>query len=204
MAITIQSELVAAVQNWRARTDLSSTRCAEFIALAEAKINRDIRDLAQETKSTSFSITGEYVNVPSSFLAVKLFQTTYGGVRYALRQASHEQETNMYNDTGPPKFFTVTGSQFRFSPIPDATYTATLIYFVTLTALGTTGSNTNWLLTSHPDVYLYASLFEAAVYEQDAEAAAAYKALYREEVESLKKAAKGNRWSGTGLAITMG
>lgn len=193
MAITTYAELQTAVGNWLARSDLTS-RIPEFIALCEAKLNRELRAVDQETKNTSFSINAEYVNVPSGFLQARLMQTSFGGVRYALRQMSLEQQTNNYNDTGPPIFFTVVGSQFRFSPIPDATYTATLIYYASITGLATTSPN--WVLTSHPDIYLYGSLLEAEGFLQDDPRLVVWKTGYDNAIAALKKAHQHNRWGG--------
>lgn len=203
--LTIQSELVTAIQGALARTDITSALCAEYIQRCEAKINRRLRTLNQETTNTSFSITAEYVNVPSGFLAVRAFQTTYAGARYSLTLAAQEQQTNSSTSgTGPPQTYSIVGAQFRFSPIPDATYTATLVYTVGVTALGTTGSNTNWALTTHPDMYLYGSLLEAEAYIQDDARVLMWKAGFDECIADVIHANQMNRWSGASLRTTPG
>ena len=50
MAITTNSELNTAVANWLSRSDLTS-RIPEFIALFEAKFNRDMRVPQQERRN---------------------------------------------------------------------------------------------------------------------------------------------------------
>lgn len=206
MAISTQAELVTAIQNWaQGRADLTAARCAEFMVLAEAKLNREIRALNMETKSTSFAVDAEYEDVPSGFLAVRSFQMSSGGVRYSLKLMPPEAQTNAYNDTGAPKFYSVVGTQFRFAPTPDATYTATLVYYATLTALGTTGGNTNWLLTNHPDIYLYGCMLEAAAYVNfEPNQIMLWKQGYDEGVAKLNGTHNRNRWSGPGLAIVPG
>jgi hypothetical protein len=75
MAIATYTDLLAAAANWLARADLTS-RIPEFVTLAQARINRQVRSKLMETKSTSISINAEYVNVPADFLQVKNFYIT--------------------------------------------------------------------------------------------------------------------------------
>lgn len=202
MAITSYAELQTAVANWLGRADLTS-RVPEFIALCEAKLNRELRAIDQETKNASFSINDEYVNVPSGFLEARLFQVTANGRRFALKQLSLEQQTNRYKDgAGTPESFAVVGGQFRFGPIPDTTYTATLIYYTAIVALAT--SSPNWVLTNHPDVYLYGSLLEAEGFLQDDNRLPVWKAGYNEGVATLREAHLRKRWGGGALAISPG
>lgn len=72
MALDTYTDLLAAAANWSSRADLTS-RIPEFIELAEAKINRRLREKDMVTKNAAFSITGEYVAVPASFGGVKTF-----------------------------------------------------------------------------------------------------------------------------------
>lgn len=199
MAITTYTELQTAVGNWLSRADLSS-RIPEFIALCEGDINTRLRAIDQETKNTSFSINAEFVNVPSGFLAVRSINTSFGGTRYALRVGTDDQ-IDQFTSSGPPKLYCVVGSQLRFGPTPDATYTATLVYYTKLVGLATT--TPNWLLTYHPDIYMYGSLAQAKGYIQD-ERMAVWTQAYLEGIERLKKHNDNNRWSGSGLQMRPG
>lgn len=203
MAITSYSELQTAVGNWLARADLSS-RIPEFIALAEAKMNRELRALDQETKSTSFSINAEYVNVPSSFLQVRSFQTSYSGERYGLGFMPPEEMSRRYGttDTGPPLYYCVVGGQFRFAPIPNTTYTATLTYYITIPPLAS--NSTNWLLTAHPDAYLYGSLLESEGFLSNDERLPTWKAGYDQAIAGITGSNNRNRYGGPGLQIRPG
>ncbi len=202
MAITTATELNTALANWLARTDLTS-RIPEFVALAEAKMNRQLRALDQETKSTSFSITGEFVNVPTSFLQARSFMTSAGGLRYSLKYLPPEQMEDKYvSGNAAPRFFCVVGGQFRFTPIPDATYTATLVYYVTIPPLAS--NSTNWLLTAHPDAYLYGSLLEAEGHLQNDERLPVWKQGYDNAIADIKGSNNRNRWGGPGLQIRPG
>ena len=201
MSISTYAELQSAVANWLARSDLTS-RIPEFIALCEAKLNREIRAVDQDTKNTSFSINAEYVNVPSGFLQAKSFEASLGGRRYSLKLMPDEMQTDRYNDTGAPIFYSVVGSQFRFAPAPDATYTATLVYYTSIVGLATTSPN--WVLTKHPDVYLYGSLLEAEGFIQDDARLAVWKRGYDEGIAGIRGSNNRNRWGCPGLAARPG
>lgn len=202
MAITTNTELATAVANWLARDDLSS-RIPEFIALAEAKFRRDIKTLDQETKNTTFSITGEYVAVPTDFYEVRTFQVTAGGNRQTLSYLSPELQVQRYVSTGVPRFYAVVGSNFQFAPVPDTTYTATLVYYISFTAW-TAGTGHNWILDKHPDLYLYGALLESEAFLKDDERIPVWKAGYDQAMAGINGRNNRSRWGGPGLQIRPG
>ena len=207
MAITTNSELNTAVANWLSRADLTS-RIPEFIALFEAKFNRDMRVPQQERRNESFSIDAEYVNVPTDFLELRSMFVTSSGVRYPVNQMPPSQESEFYSTgSGVPQFVSVSGHTtadgtmaFRFAPPPDGTYTATIVYYAKLPALNSTTQTTNWLLTNYPDAYLYGALLEAAIFIAEDQRIPMWKAAYDMATGSLNRAANRARWSSTGLA----
>ena len=200
MAITTGAELATAAASWLARADLTA-RIPEFVALAEAKFNRELRTPDMETKNATFSITGEYVAVPADFLEVR---------RFYLNNSTKDVLTYMDPDTmteyfgaasGTPKYFAVVGSNFQFGPVPDATYSSTLVYYTSLTTVSTGGSAVNWLLTSHPDLYLYGTLLEGAGYLHDPQTAMQWAAMYKTALDSVKSKGQRQRWGGNGMAV---
>lgn len=165
MAITTGAELATAVGNWLARADLTS-RIPEFVALAEAKFNRSLRTRQMITRNSSFSINAEYVALPTGFLETKDFYLNTSPKK-TLAYLPSDTESDYFTGTGTPRFYTIVGDSFRFGTVPDATYTATLTYYTALTSVSAGGSAVNWLLTAHPDAYLYGALLEAAGYLSD-------------------------------------
>ena len=73
--------------------------------------------------------------------------------------------------------------QIGLEPTPDA-YVARLVYERTITSLSTS-TTINWLLTSHPDIYLYATLCEAAPYLKDDNRLQMWQMLLAERLEEL-------------------
>ena len=170
MAITTYAELQTGVLNWLNRsgdTD-ATTRAPEWISLAEdeIKVALGASPLRQgETKDAAFSVSAEYVALPSGFLRARNF-IIQGSPNVELDfTAPNVADRNANPVNGKPKKYTIQGNQLRFIPPPDATYTGTFSYQA-LPVLSVSNT-TNWLLTAHPKIYLYAALAEAAAYYQD-------------------------------------
>src|SRR5262245_10780943 len=66
MAISTYSELQTAVANWLNRTDLTE-RIPEFVALAEAQMNRRLRVRQMVTRAEA-TLASAFVDVPSDML----------------------------------------------------------------------------------------------------------------------------------------
>ncbi len=85
-----------------------------------------------------------------------------------------------------PRFASViaNGAKLRLAPAPDQAYAVKTYYVGSLTTLSDT-DKVNWLLTAHPDIYLYASLVESAPYLKDDERVALWKAERDERIQEL-------------------
>lgn len=200
MAITTGAELATAVANWTGRADLTS-RIPEFVALAEAKMNRVLRTPEMETKDAAFSITGEYVAVPTGFLAARMFYLNDSDKTVLSFMPDDTQSDYFGTATGTPKYFSVVGSNFRFGPVPPSTYTATLVYYKAPASVSAGGSATNFILASHPDVYLYGSLLEAVGYLGDDPRVQLWLSAYSTALEHLKRQGSQMRWGGNSMAV---
>ena len=105
----------------------------------------------------------------------------------------------MSSRTGKPRAYVLDGDAIRFGPVPDATYAVQMSYYKKFPALVSASGGTNWLLTNKPDVYLYGSLLEAAIYFRFDEDAQLYFGLYRSAVEGLQTQDVADRYSGAVL-----
>jgi hypothetical protein len=197
VALATYSDLLSAAANWLGRSDLTS-RIPEFVTLAQARINRQVRAQAMETKSTSFSINAEYVNVPSDFIEARNFYITSTNPDRVLRYMAPEQMTHEYpsDNTDIPGYYSIIGTQFRFSPSPAATYTATLIYYAKPATLATTTQETNTLFPANADLYLYATLLEAEAFIQNDPRLPVWKQAYDEALFHINKQANASRYGG--------
>ena len=77
---------------------------------------------------SSFTIDSETEALPTGFLQVRDFYILSGSTKCPLRYATPSQmdTTSGTSTTGLPTTFTILGDTFRFSPKPDATYTAVM------------------------------------------------------------------------------
>jgi hypothetical protein len=185
MALTTYAELKTSVGDWLNRSDLT-TAIPDFISLAEAQIERNLRTRQMIVRSTA-SLTTEYSAVPDDFLEAKTFKLDTSPPT-ALQFETIDSMDNLsvvYTSSGKPAYFSVVGNQFRFIPTPDTTYTGELTYYAKLSKLSSTNTS-NWLLTAAPDIYLYGALMQAAPYLQDDARITVWAALYKNGLEELK------------------
>lgn len=186
MALSTYTELKASVADWLNRTDLTSV-IPDFIALAEAQIERTLRTRQMIVRATA-SIDTEYSAVPADFLetkSIKLNTNPVTALTFESVDALDSLKSTTYISAGKPQYFSIVGGQVRVLPVPDSTYTAELIYYAKLSKLS--GSNaTNWLLTQAPDVYLYGSLMQAAPYLKDDSRIPVWAAIYTRGLEELQ------------------
>jgi len=167
MAITTYAELQTATANWLDRTDLTA-RIPEFIELAEANFNRVIRQPDMIAKDDSFSLAGRYTTLPTDTLEIIriVVDLTPVIVLEYLTPEEISQRRIVMSSTGKPYYFTMIGgstNQLEILPSPDSTYTSSIVYYTRIAAL-TDSATTNWLLDSHPDIYLFGTLVEAEPY----------------------------------------
>jgi len=156
------AELQTAIQDFLNNTvQITSTRAQQMIAFAERRFNRLLRVPEMEDAVTA-SVTAGTITLPTDFLELRAAYLTTDP-KTPLEQMSPAQLRGSYSAaaTGQPQNFALqSGSEIVFGPTPDTTYTIVINYFKKIPALS--GSNTtNWLLTDHSDLYLYASLLHA-------------------------------------------
>jgi hypothetical protein len=100
-----------------------------------------------------------------------------------------------HGDTGVPQFAAITAGTLRFAPEPDATYTLKMTYWQKITALSASNT-TNWLLTNHPDIYIYGALCESAPYLKDDARLALWKSELLERVFAHENSQQRKLWGG--------
>jgi hypothetical protein len=200
MAITTANELRTALQNWvndQSGGVLTTDRQNECIAMAEAMLNRVVRTKGMEATMTSTALTDGAASLPSGFRAFKEVRHA-GDTNYTLQPKSLEWVRAQQADTDNARYFAVTSTQVvcwpSTGPIKGTYYQA----LTSLTGLTTTG---NWLLTSHPDVYLSAALTEAFVYLQDENRATLWRQRTVALLEELDLSDKRDDFDGGILAV---
>ena len=190
MALNTYSALKTSIANWLNRSDLTSEISGDFIVLAEKDFNSKLRIRKMITTDSSFTIDSETVALPTGFLQVRDFYILNGGTKYALKYITPAQMDQIRGSstTGMPSAYTILGDSFRFAPIPDSAYTGTLNYYAKFAALSDTNTS-NYILASHPAIYLYGSLYHAANFLGGIEPnqAGQWEKMYQTALERLER-----------------
>jgi len=162
MALTTYTELKTSLANWLNRSDLTTEIGDDFIKLTEADFNSKLRVRAMITQ-VNITVDGETASLPTDFLQIRDFYILSGQTKVPLvyTTPASMDTTNGTSTSGLPTTYTILGDTIRFSPKPDATYTAVMNYYKKFSALSSSVA-TNYILASHPAIYLYGSLFHAA------------------------------------------
>jgi hypothetical protein len=197
MAISTYSELQSAVGDFLNRQDLASV-IPTFIALAEADLNRSIRHRSMLTRSTA-TIDTQFTALPTDFLEAKNIQLNSEPItvlRYVTME--HADLVRQRNPTGQPVYYSIVGDTLEVVPVPDTSYTAELTYYKKITALSDSDT-TNWLLSYHPDVYLYGTLMQSAPYLKDDQRIPIWGSLYRQYLADVNASSDKAEFSGSAL-----
>ena len=163
MALNTYSALKTSIANWLNRSDLTSEISEDFIVLTEKDFNSKLRIRKMIATNSSFTIDAETVALPTGFLQIRDMYIVDGGTKYALHYITPAQMDQIKGSStsGQPSTFTIIGDNFRFAPTPASSYTATINYYKSFDALSDSNT-TNYILTNHPAIYLYGSLYHAA------------------------------------------
>jgi hypothetical protein len=201
MAISTYSELQTAVANWLDRDDLTA-RIPEFISLAEARFNRDLRIRAMETKQTASTVADQRnYALPTNYLQMRNLQVNGTPIRI-LEYVTPEMYDRMWGGTttGTPYYYTIIADELQLGPTPAAVMTIEMLFYKRFDSLSST-TTTNWVLTNAPDVYLYAALMEAEAFLVNDARLPTWSAGYQRAIESLQNADAQDRHSGSAMRI---
>ena len=186
MAISTFAELKTAIDNWLARTDMAD-RAAEYIALAEARMNRELETRSQETRYTATLVVGgAYLSLPTDVRSVRHVRLNTSP-RTILKYMTPDAADREYPSTGngKPKAYSIVGTEIYFRPAPDDTHTVEIAYVANVSALSDSNT-TNNILTRHPDLYLHGALSEAFGYLMDDQKQGQHDALYQRAAAAIQ------------------
>jgi len=205
MALSNYTELKDAIADWLDRSDLTN-RIPDFIALAEARLNRELRIRPMEVRSTMTTTVGQrYFNLPGGYLQMRNFQINTNPIT-PLEYITPEMLDRLYgsNTTGKPRAYSLIGDEIQLAPIPDSEYTIEMAFYEKFTPLGdgTSGTVTsNWLTKNAPDVILYGALIEAEPFIKNDERIQLWLTAYKEAIDKIQKADDRDRHSGSQMRV---
>ncbi|MBW8812512.1 MAG: hypothetical protein JF588_03715 [Caulobacterales bacterium] len=182
MAITTYAELQAAAANWLVRADLTA-RIPEFISLAEARLNRELRVRLAESEAALTTVAGaRTLPLPAAFAEALALWIVLPEGRLPLRfmEASLIGASSLQ---GRPRSWAIDGANLAFERPCDQAY-GLVLRMLQAFALSD-AAPTNPLLAEAPDVYLFATLSEAGPFLRDGDLAEAYEAKLERAIAAL-------------------
>ena len=201
MAIGTYAELQTAVANWLDRDDLS-LRIPEFIALAEARMNRILRIRLMESKYTASTVaTQRNLALPTGYIQMRNLQINTTPIR-TWQYVTPEIYDRLYGSTltGTPEIYTIIANELQLGPIPATSQKIEMLFYKKIAALSVTNT-TEAMLTDNPDIYLYGALLEAEPFIMNDERVGLWAQGFQQAVSDLQEQDNKDRHSGSALRV---
>ena len=162
MALNNYANLKSSIANWLGRSDLTN-EITDFVAIAEQDFNSKLANSGYNKmiNLATISADAETEALPSGFLGINSIYVDSSIKRtlsYITPQAAFS--ANLGSKNGMPLSYTIIGNNIHFYPIPDSTYSVKMYYYKQFDTL-VNDTDTNDVLTNHPDIYLFGSLYFA-------------------------------------------
>lgn len=202
--ITNYSTLKSSIADWLLRDDLTPV-IPSFIALAEARMNRDSRLRTKDAiVRGTLSVSAQFTTLPAAFRRMINLEYQTTPVRPLEYRTPQQMDLiRASNPSGTPYYYCVHGTELEVVPVPSETVTLGAIYYAGITALSDSNTS-NWLLTAAPDIYLYASLLQAAPYLKEDERVPVWASLYDQLCNEYQQSSEADQSAGAPLVVTSG
>ena len=215
MAINTYATLQTAVANWLDRSDLTD-RIPEFIALAEARMNRVLRlaimlNVDETTLGGATALvagTRDYA-LPSGYLQMVDFHLRTSPIT-TLSYLTPENMNRMWagSQAGKPLAYTIFSDNasgtpkksVRLGPSPGSAYDYSIMFYKKIDALSDSNT-TEQMLTNNPDVYLYGALLEAEPFLMNDQRVGLWLAAFEKAIADLQEQDNKDRHSGSAMRV---
>lgn len=193
MSITNLSELAAALDNWSHRTNVAA-RSSECIALCEADLQVRAK-LVDFEAAGNVTVTAGVGPLPSDFVGARSVYWN-GNTATPMEYVAPDRFDALRNSSGgTPKFYTVRGGSLLVNE--GATGTAVMSYNAKFTPLSSTApANSNAILVSYPDAYLWGSLVQLAILNRNPVLEATAERKYEQAIERITTQNKKRKYPG--------
>lgn len=179
--ITNYTSLVANLSDFIARDDLEGYY-PTFIQLAEKRLNSGLKALGMQGEAQLTADASGEVTLPNDYIEwVSLSWAAANGRPRRLRyvEPNSPEATFRYRPNGDPQFYTISANTIRLTP--GRAGALELVHYKRIPPL-TVDAPTNWLITTAPQLYLYATLGEAYVFQKDEARAAEWLKMAEERL----------------------
>lgn len=168
------------------------TQLPTLVRKAEYRLNRLVVTPERETSTTLTTVAAQQaIALPTDFRQLKNLRYM-GNPGYTLEPVTLDVLHDGYTSvSGVPYVFAISESNLNLGPVPDGAYSLSLTYIRKIPGLSES-NQTNWLLSTNADVYVYAVLWQTAAWLEDAQAAVAFRSEMMEIIDELNQS--GNRY----------
>lgn len=189
--------LRASIADWLDDATLTAS-IPDFITMAEARMNRMLRISDEEARSTA-PVTGEYLALPVDFGGMRSIYVVGTPNRPIAQMESSAMRARYASTTATltPQAYAISANQLQFAPVPTSA-TVEMVYYRRIPALAS--NSTNWLLTAHPDVYLYGSLMAAEMRGWNDERLPMIKAAFDAGMAEIEVDSARRKWGAAPIA----
>ncbi len=202
--VTSYSTLLTAVQDYLARSDLS-TFAPNFVQNWEERFYRQPKNFGRWMETAlSSAISSSVVAVPAAYLGLK-YAYVNGSPSSRLDRVSLNQLYGTYprgSDTGLPRWISRDVGNFVFGPAPDSTYTIKGVYWAKPTVMRsyTTGgadAAAHWIIVNAPDLAIYGALLEAESFIKNDPRLLMWREFYTQALQDYRDLHKEEDFSGS-------
>jgi len=183
MALSNYSDLQASALDWMERAGQTG-KTADWVKLAEAKLNRKLGAVEVETTLTG-TPSSRTIDITSLSMVepIALFIAPTGENEREIQPQANGTYSLIDVTEASPRIYSVVGTDIQFDRILDQAYPFRFVFNQYLNLAATT---TNWLLTNHPDAYLAATLMWGAGYNEDWQNGPVWKAMLDEAIPEIQ------------------
>lgn len=202
MALANYTDLQASIADTLNRDDLTAS-IPNFIVLAEAALNRDLRHWRNENRAIA-PVSTRYTALPSDFIEPIRMELSDDKTKVSL-MSHYEMQTQREasgDKVGKPLNYNITQGEVELYPTPDSTYNLEMYYYGKIPALSSSNA-TNDVLTYFPDAYLYGSLLHTAPYLGDDQRTQVWASLYQSTVNAINTQSDSAKQGAVGRKITI-
>ena len=199
-AFTSYDNLKTNIADYLARQDLTD-KIPMFVALAEKRLNRDLR-LRQTLQQSTYTLdSGFEVPTPSDFLEMKDIHIDANPiVNLNFKTVSQFYRLDNVSGSGNPINYTLVSNNFVLAPRPTGSSTINMTYYKIPKILSDTNASNEYLDVC-PDLLLYAALVESAPFLMNDERLTTWEALYTRGLTSITKSDEQSEFPAQPLAV---
>lgn len=188
MAITDLASLVERTLDWADAANISDETVKECVQFSTHTFNYGSPNITplrtrEMVDTVALTPSSGVATLPADYLQFRSVTLATATPRL-LSYISPDDAVSLYgnNAAGLSNSFTVVGNSLTLYPSNSSN--VTLVYYQKIPEL-VNDADTNWVLDGHPNLYLHATLYHAALYRRDMELAATHAAAAQSAIDGI-------------------